>query len=361
MKETWMPAFRARLTAPELLVGMALALAIFHFGNALVPALIGMALFGGLALLRPDLALLAVPATVPLYLIPTSIAGVRAQGFVLPLHEAALLATAAAALARFGWDLAHGQAHAPRPDLAHLAREFAPHALLLLAGLLGVALAVARGPALIEFRRLIAEPLVFYALARQQLRAARASRDDAPPLIAALVLAGALVGLLGLLQYIGIDLVPFFGQKQCFAPDGGPCSNIVVDGGLRRVQSVYGHPNNLGLFLGRVWPLAAVLALAAWPRRGTRWLWLPGALLCLGGLAVSFSRGAWLGALAAAAVLGFGLLGARLHRRSRFSALGAILGIIIAAVVLGGLALSLRGDVRARQAARRQPSPAGLR
>ena len=36
--------------------------------------------------------------------------------------------------------------------------------LFLLAGGLGVALAVQRGPALIEFRRLIVEPLLFYAL-----------------------------------------------------------------------------------------------------------------------------------------------------------------------------------------------------
>ena len=63
----------------------------------------------------------------------------------------------------------------------------------------------------------------------------------------AFILGGALVGLLGLLQYIGLDLVPYLGTKQCFAPDGGVCSNIVADGGVRRVLSVYGHPNNLGL------------------------------------------------------------------------------------------------------------------
>src|SRR5262245_16690935 len=78
----------------------------------------------------------------------------------------------------------------------------------------------------------------------------------------AFVLGGALVGLMGLLQYIGLDLVPYLGTKQCFAPDGGICSNVVADGGVRRVLSVYGHPNNLGLYLGRVWPLAAALAMA---------------------------------------------------------------------------------------------------
>jgi hypothetical protein len=147
------------------------------------------------------------------------------------------------------------------------------------------------------------------------------------------VLGGALAGLLGLLQYVGLDLVPLLGRKQCFAPDGGPCANIVADGGVRRVLSVYGHPNNLGLYLGRVWPVAAALALAGFrplttdhrPPIADRRILSPldvrlsslvfglGSLLCLGGIVVSFSRGAWLGALAATAVLALGLTND--HRR----------------------------------------------
>ena len=60
--------------------------------------------------------------------------------------------------------------------------------------------------------------------------------------------------------------MPLLGRKQCFAPDGGPCANIVADGGVRRVLSVYGHPNNLGLYLGRVMELADRDQIYANPR-----------------------------------------------------------------------------------------------
>jgi O-antigen ligase len=340
---------------PALLAGMSLALLLFYQGGALVPALLGLAIFGALALWRPDLALLFVPLTVPLYMIPGALPGIRARGFDLPLHEAALLLAFVATAARWLWGRvarhAGSGAHGPAP--AALLRQYAPHALFLLAGLLGVALAQARGPALIEFRRLIAEPLLFYALARWH------GRDTMRRLVAALVLAGALAGLLGLLQYAGLDLVPLLGRKQCFAPDGGVCANVIADGGVRRVLSVYGHPNNLGLFLERAWPLAAALALVGFRTRRQAlrtgvvalrtgaWRFVLAACLSLAGIVVSFSRGAWLGTLAAAAVLAIGLAWPRAARdRARALRLAWLLGLGAAVLVLAGLALSVRGDLR---------------
>jgi O-antigen ligase len=234
---------------------------------------------------------------------------------------------------------------------------------------LGVALAAERGRALREFRWLIVEPLIFYALVKLQL-AARRSQETEPlsqftrSLIAAFVLSGAIAGLLGLLQFAGLDLVPLLGQKECFAPDGGPCANIVADGGVRRVLSVYGHPNNLGLYLGRVWPLAAALAAhnaknkeQRTESKGSVVFFVLCSLFCLGGIVVSFSRGAWLGALAALAVLALGLTKDQRRRTNvapepssfvfRLSSLRWLLGLGVALAVVGGLALSLRGDVTA--------------
>ena len=242
MTATARPLSATLRSQPALLAGMALALLLFYKGGALAPALIGLAAFGALALLRPDLALLFVPLTAPLYLIPGSLPGLRARGFDLPLHEAALLLTFAASIARSAWGwLGSPTRSSTSPERRSLSaairrgltqpgllRRYAPHLLFLLAGLLGVALAVQRGLALTEFRRLIAEPLLFYALARGRVPFGR--RAALAWQAAALVLAGALVGLLGLLQYLGLDLVPWFGAKQCFAPDGGPCANVVVDG-----------------------------------------------------------------------------------------------------------------------------------
>ncbi|MBK9710636.1 MAG: O-antigen ligase family protein [Kouleothrix sp.] len=367
-----------------LLALMGLGLALFYWGGALAPALLGLAIFGALALLRPDLGLLFVPLAAPLYLIPAAIGGIRAEPFLLPLHEAALLVVGGATAAGWLWRRFAGPRPptGDRPAIAALARHYAPHALFLAAGALGVLLAVERSRALREFRWVVAEPLLFYALVKHQLGQRPTTSDETPPsdsttdrwslvfgpspafarnLLVAFVLSGALAGLLGLLQYIGLDLAPLLGRKQCFAPDGGPCANIAVDGGLRRVLSVYGHPNNLGLYLGRVWPLAAALALGDQRRTTKDHMWQRLAfgllsLVCLGGIVVSFSRGAWLGALAAATVLALGMTKDERPRTNERRNLWSLvfgrssrwlLGLAVALVVLAGLALSLRGDVTA--------------
>jgi len=332
---------------------MVLGLVLFYWGGALPLALTGLLIFGALALARPDLGLLFVPLTMPLYLIPSAIPGLRGDAskpFLLPVHEAVLLVVAAATVAGWGWRFFFTP-HAPRPRPqimpARLLREYAPQLLFLAAGMWGLLIAIVRAPALIEFRRLIAEPLLFYALLKfQKERQATDQCAAFSQYLLVFILSGALVGLLGLLQYVGWDLVPYFGTKQCFAPDGGVCSNIVADGGVRRVLSVYGHPNNLGLYLGRVWPIAAALALVDQGRK-TKDQRLPrlvfglSALVCLGGILVSFSRGAWLGALAALAVLALPFLRARFGGRAAPALVG--LGVVLAA--LAGLGLTVRGDV----------------
>jgi O-antigen ligase len=355
---------------------MTLGLASFYWGGALIPALLGLALFGALALLWPDLGLLFVPLTAPLYLIPAALAGIRADPatpFRVPLHEAALLAVGLAALARWLWrSVSRSRPLGDRfaAPVRSVAARSAPHVIFLLAGAVGVLLAVERSRALREFRWLIAEPLLFYGLTlwiMSNLRHTHRASEQAPTaaaafqrrLIAAFVLGGALAGLLGLLQYAGLDLVPLLGRKQCFAPDGGPCANIVADGGVRRVLSVYGHPNNLGLYLGRVWPIAAAMALAPLLRvvQGRRRLFFVlCSLLCLGGIVVSFSRGAWLGAVAAAAVLAIGLTMSGEPKAAERLPLWSfilrplsrwLIGLGVGLAVLAGLALSIRGDVTA--------------
>ena len=369
---TWRSILSSQLA---ILILLTVGLALFSWGGVVALALLGLLIFGAGALLRPDLALLFVPLAAPLYLIPARISGVRAGAFQLPPHEAALLAAAGATAAGWLWRRAVDRrpTTGDRRPLAALALQYAPHALFLIAGVLGVLIAVERSRALRELRWTIVEPLIFYALLKRQLDQGRATGDEAAvsaadnerwPLIfgpssafarnllIAFGLSGALAGILGLLQYVGVDLVPLLGQKQCFAPDGGPCANIVVDGGVRRVLSVYGHPNNLGLYLGRVWPLAAALAVVGTgrePNGQARWrvVFALLSLACLGGIAVSFSRGAWLGAVAAAAVLALGMTNGQRPRRSSVVGRSSrrLIGLGVALTVLAGLALSIRGDV----------------
>ncbi|HEU4322141.1 MAG TPA: O-antigen ligase family protein [Roseiflexaceae bacterium] len=358
------------------LLGIAVGLGLFSRVEALPVRLPALLLFGLLALARPHLMLLFVPLTMPMYLIGVLMLGLRASETRLPLHEIALLCALAGTLMHIAWGWLSGWRAGERPRFALTAaalRRFAPHALFLLAGVVGLLLAVERRPALIEFRRIIAEPLIFYALllwhtknqepieVRSKKAEGRSNESEAkkpasntfltsyfllPPLkslityqvIHAFILGGVLAAAIGLLQVVGLDLIWMFGDKATV----GRAENVVSDGSLVRATSFYGHPNNLGLALGRVWPLAAVLALAAWrgllPRR-LAWLYGLAALLCLAGIAVSVSRGAWLGALAAAAVL----VGQQLARNTRHPRLPWLLGLGAGLVVVVGLVLTLRG------------------
>jgi hypothetical protein len=149
-----------------ILIGMALGLALFYWGGTLPLALAGLLIFGVLALARPDLGLLYVPLTMALYLIPAAIPGLRADAskpFMLPLHEAALLVVAVATVVGWAWRFARNQERRTKHSIVPLAllREYAPHLLFLAAGIWGLMIAIERGPALIEYRRLIAEPLIF--------------------------------------------------------------------------------------------------------------------------------------------------------------------------------------------------------
>jgi O-antigen ligase len=302
--------------------GLVLALGGVARGEELVLRLVALALLVALAWWRPTLVVLLVPLSAPLALIPAQFA-LAGRTLLVPLHELALLVAVAAAVLR-----------APRlvwHELRDAARRRAPLLLigvaLLLAGLLGVAFAMpdGRGAALREWRWMLLEPLLFlWLLRRTPGQAWRAAR--------AFIIAGVLVAAVAWLQWVGIDLAPRFGEKQNF---GTP--NVVEVDGVRRVTSVYGHPNNLGLTLGRLWPLALVAALLA-HHRAARLAWAAATLLILGGVALSFSRGAWIGALAAGLVLG-GALAGRWRRSMPLLLAGAVLlgGAVLVIGARGGL------------------------
>jgi O-antigen ligase len=171
-------------------------------------------------------------------------------------------------------------------------------------------------------------------------------------LVVCLLLAPAADAALGLVQ---------------FASGDGPSSFRLAAGSpFVRAYGTIGQPNSFAGYLNMAWPLALALALAPW-RRATndqrrtmnerslfalrdlsfaRWsiaasLWLATALL-LAGLAVSFSRGGWVGA--AIGLLAMALL-VRRARRWLVPALAA--GALVLA--LGGLGV-LPGVVAERLA-----------
>jgi len=326
---------------------MALALALFYSSAPPLPLrLAGALAFTGAVLMLPVGGVAYAMATTPLYLIPAAI-DVSGRTLLLPLHEVALLITVGVVAVRHAllWVMGASPdgalltpAGAPIPRVTYV-----PHVLLLVAGIAGVLIAVpeGRGAALREFRWLVVEPLLFYGLLHQQRRFGLVTGS--------FVLSGALVALVGLAQFAGLDLVPWIGEKRAFS------DNVIAIDGVRRVTSVYGHPNNLGLYLERVWPLAAALA-AGIGRTAHGWqratkvnvlFFAVCALITLSGVVVSFSRGAWLASALAAIVLASGWLvqrsasassaGNHLVRRLPLLPGGALIVMVIA------LALTLRG------------------
>lgn len=132
---------------------------------------------------------------------------------------------------------------------------------------------------------------------------AEARRGKIRWVIGAVLLTGILQAALGLWQYR-------------FWEDGP--EGFRLPGGYFRAYGTFEQPNPYAGFLGLIWPVAAGLALGQMPKADD-WLkrrfssfpsFLPPtclflflAFVCLAGLYVSFSRGAWLGAGVAALVL----------------------------------------------------------
>ena len=129
------------------------------------------------------------------------------------------------------------------------------------------------------------------------LVAAEARRGRFGWIVAAVLLAGTAQALIGIWQF----------QFRGAGPD-----TFIILGSHYRAYGTFEQPNPYAGFLGLIWPLAAGLAWAgleaAWRRRRLA-AWLPAGLfalaaaLMLAAIYMSFSRGAWLGAAAAALAL----------------------------------------------------------
>jgi O-antigen ligase len=123
-----------------------------------------------------------------------------------------------------------------------------------------------------ELRVIVLEPALLYLMLRTSLP--KRPAGDTWRVVDALALGGALVAVIGLLQYgLNVNL-------------------ITAEEGARRLRAVYGSPNNAALFLGRVLPVLVAVALVG---RGKRRGWYalaagPVALAIL----LTFSKGALL-------------------------------------------------------------------
>ena len=244
-----------------------IAAAVFYFSPWLPLTLISGLALAALILLRLDVGLALVVATASFYLYPRSLFG-----------KAFSMAEVATLLCVVSWGLRQLAAWRDRrTSIQHLASSIqCPVSSLDRAVLFFVIVAIAslfvaeyRHIALRELRVLVLEPALFYLM----LRTSRLDGKAIWRLVDFFVLGAVVVALIGLVQYaLGVNVIT---AEQDFC----------------RLRSVYGSPNSVGLYLGRVLPVLVAVALFA-GSRGRRVAY--GLAVVPLGLAVlfSFSKGA---------------------------------------------------------------------
>ena len=220
--------------------------------------------------LRPDLGLPLVAFSAPFYLCPERM-----------LYQALSLPEVLVVLCGVGVVMGGRQGDGGTGRLGSRGGILTPLdwavVLLVVAAVVAGLAATDRWAAVFELRTVFLLPALCYAL----LRLARLDGQARWRIVDGWVLGSVGVALIGLVQYaLGRNVV-------------------VAEGGLPRLQSVYHSPNNVGLYLGRVWPL--LVAVGLWERRGRRRTLYALALVVVTlALVLSFSRGALLLALPAA-------------------------------------------------------------
>ncbi|MCY3957234.1 MAG: O-antigen ligase family protein [Chloroflexi bacterium] len=280
---SWMDRRVGPLRLGELLLALAALLyAALPAGGplsvwTLVRILLALAI-GLMALARLRYAALVAVAAVPF------VGVIGRTGLIdRPVGEVLILAVVAAWIARAFWC---------GPPRLPPRRWLAAAVVFAAAGIVAAGLADFPKFALRDLRTVILEPAAFFVVLASVLR----DRRDARRLLAALVVGAVLVALTAL------ALIPF--------------GAVVTEVFPPRLRGTFGSPNNLALVLERAAPVALGLALAAGASTfvSGRCCWGLGrvasaralwglALLGLGAvLILTWSRGAWLGALLGLAV-----------------------------------------------------------
>ncbi|HEY89058.1 MAG TPA: O-antigen ligase family protein [Thermoflexia bacterium] len=226
---TWAQgAFRRLGDTPTLLAVLASA-GLFYCSPWLLLTLSSGALLFLLVILRPELGLALTIAAAPGYLHPLSL-----FGKTFSLAELVLLPTLAGGVI---WLL--GERATPRAERAIDRRFSWPVTAFVLLATFSTLLAAHRHEAFRELRLVIIEPALFgWALLAYPL-----TKRDRWRVVDFYLLGAVVIALIGLVQYFLLGDV------------------IRAEGGIPRLRSIYGSPNNVGLYLGRAIPLLLAVTL----------------------------------------------------------------------------------------------------
>lgn len=266
------------------------------------PTLVALGLLAFLLLLRPEMGLPLIVLALPFYQLGCSL-----LGKVFSMVE--ILTSLAAVGYAVNWGIAklgRGESQGKQGAIRFTLLDWGVLALVIV-GAASLLWSEHLREAAREFRTVMLEAGIFYAL----LRAMVHKRHEVWRVIDAWVLGAAIIALVGMFQWA-------FGQ------------NIITAEGVWRVRGFYGSPNNLALYLGKVFPL--VITIVAWGRRGhRRWLYGLTALVMAAALFLTYSRGAWLVGVPVSLLF----LAAMRGRRTFLIVVGALLVAAVAVLVVG--------------------------
>jgi O-antigen ligase len=278
-----------------------------------IPSLAALGLLAVLLLFRPEMGLPLIAFSLPFYQL-----GKPLLGKLFSMVEILTLLTAV------GW-LINQSLRIDKSGVRRWLSRVTSHVSRVTAFDWGVIALVAVGAASLlwsahlreatrEFRTVVLESGIFYGLLRVMAR----ERRGIWRVVDAWVLGGALIAAVGVVQWA-------LGQ------------NLITADGVWRVRGFYGSPNNLALYLGRVFPLCVAIAVLTSStgageidkKRQRRWYYGLAAIVMAVAILLTYSRGAWL--LGVPASLLF--LAAMRGRRS-FAVAAGILAVAAIAVVL---------------------------
>ncbi len=239
---TWngaLPQIVQRDTPTIILTVLTAGLA--YFSPAFILTVIALIVLWLLIYNRP-----AVGLTLTLFWAPFFLISIQLYERALPFVDVSLLLTASAMLVR-GLVQWRSSRVSLTPVAWLRAWSFMDWAMLFFVGVatLTVLWAEQRDTALVEWRRMVIEPAIYYAL----IRIARLSKQDLLRMVDVLLIAATAIIVLGLFGY--------------FVNGAGV---VVAEAGTRRLASIYGNyasPNNLALFVGRCIPYAFAMFLLA--------------------------------------------------------------------------------------------------
>ncbi len=324
---TWGPdalGVYRRLGDAGQLAATAAAATVFYVTPSFILFTLALVILFFLLVLRPAWGLVLIALTMPFYVPPLP---KPILGFTFSPVEVFTLTATAAWLARSlldaGQAARQGRRAFARPKL--LRADWAVLVFVTVATL-SLNFTELRDVALNEWRVVIIEPALFYLL----LRVLRPKSSELWVVLDAFVLSGVAVAVYGLWQYAT-------GQNL-----------ITAEGGLLRLRSIYGSPNNVALYLDRLLPLpAAVWLLGSRTTHGRRRvLYLLAAVPVALALLLTFSKGALLLGVPASLAVVFWVWQRRAGRRTWPWVLGALAAGVVALLVAGRIpAVAARLDL----------------